>query len=96
MWKEIALGIAEVRAIEPDIGLIEDAVQGDPSTRAVARGVGTEAMSVHHRTIAGGKLRSVAPVPWHDDRFPGRVVGVELDAVPTDVVVRLDRDPATV
>ena len=69
--KEIALRVAEICAIEPDISLIEDAVQSDPPTGTITRGVGAEAMSIHHWPIAGSKLRSVSPVTGHADGSPG-------------------------
>ena len=74
--EEVALGVAEVGAIEPHVGLVEDAVECDPAAVAPSAGAsGREAMPVHDRTIARGELVGVAPVSGDLDRFPVPVVG---------------------
>jgi hypothetical protein len=92
--KEVALTVTKVGAIEPHVGLVEDAVERDPTAGAIGWQVGGEAVSVHDRAVAGSELFGVAPVSGDLDRLPVLVVGVEPNAVPANIVVGLGRKPA--
>ena len=88
--EEVALRVAEVRAVEPGIALIEDPVEHDPTSAAVVPGGG----DVNRwRYISGpslcGECRVVLPVAGNRDRGPVAVVAVEADAEASDVVGRL-------
>ncbi len=93
--EEVPLGVAEVCAVEPEVGLIEDPVEGDPSSVALGRGFGAERAPVHQRPVARRELRRVAPMTRNRDGFPATVVGVESDPVAANVVVGLGRQPST-
>ena len=41
--EEVALGVADVAAVQPDVGLVEDAVEHQPGPLAVGGAVGREA-----------------------------------------------------
>ncbi len=90
---EVALGVAEVGAVEEHVGLVEDAVERHPPPVV---GVGLrrrEPMAVEQRTIAAGELGIVPPVPRDLDRLPRAVIGVEADRPSPHVVVGLGRAP---
>ena len=91
--EEVALRIAEIGAVEPHIGLVEDAVEGDPPATTVSGRVRLEVVAVHDRPVARGELRAIAPVTGDGDLVPCAVVRVQPDRVPPHLVVGLDRDP---
>ena len=91
--EEVALRIAEVGAVEPDVGLVEDAVERDPPAGADGRGGELEALAVQDRPVAG-ELRAVRPPVTGDGDLGPLVVGdVEADAAPAQLVVRGRRPP---
>ena len=53
--EEVALGIAEVGAVEPHVGLVEDAVERDPAALARRRRRQVEAAAVQDRAVAVGE-----------------------------------------
>ena len=57
--QEVALGLAEVGLVEPDVGLVEDAVEDEPGspTRLGCRGV--ERPAVQQRAVAVGGDRGL-------------------------------------
>ena len=61
--EEVALGVAEVGAVEPDVGLVEDAVERHPAARRQSGSGAVEAMAMEQRTVAVGELGMVPPVP---------------------------------
>ena len=85
--EEVALRVAEVGAVEPDVGLVEDAVERHPAAAALRRRGQLEALAVEQRAVAVGELGMVAPVAGHGDLGPRRVVDVEPDRVAAQVVV---------
>src|SRR5205807_270923 len=48
--EEVAFGVADVRAVEPDVALVEDAVEGKPAPPPCRRSSRFEAPAVQHRT----------------------------------------------
>ena len=91
--EEVALGVAEVGAVEPDVGLVEDAVERDPPAGARRRRRQLEARAVEDRAVAGGQLGVGPPVAGHGDVEPAAVVDVEADAGPAQLVVGCARSP---
>ncbi len=91
--EEVALGVAEVGAVEPDVGLVEDPVERDPSSPSLGGRRRGERVSVHQRSGARGELRLVLPMARHGDLGPPRVVAVGADAVAPYVVVGLGSQP---
>ena len=91
--EEVALGIAQVRPVEPDVGLVEDAVEGDPPAPARRRRRQLEAAAVEDRTVALGKVGVRPPVPRNRDRRPVVVVDLEADPVAAEVVVGRPHPP---
>ena len=61
--EEVALGVAEVGAVEPHVGLVEDAVERDPAARARRRGGQVEATPVEDRPVAVGELGCARQCP---------------------------------
>ena len=55
--EEVALGVAEVRAVEPHVGLVEDAVERDPASSSVGWRRGGERVSVQQRAVGGRRTR---------------------------------------
>ena len=93
--REVALGIAEVGAVEPHVRLVHHPVEHDEDALAGAGSVAVEVGAVHHRAGAVGELGDRAPVPGHGDRRPVVVVVVDADAVAPDVVVGAARVPTS-
>ena len=75
--EEVPLGVAEVGAVEPHVGLVEEAVERDPAPLPGPGERGVEASAVHERTIARRERRLRSPMPGHGDVVPVRVVEVE-------------------
>ena len=55
--EEIALGVADVRAVEPDVGLVEDAVEHQPGPPARAEERVLEAAAVEQGPVVGRERR---------------------------------------
>ena len=86
--EEVALGVAEVRAVEPDVGLVEDPVERDPATSSGGGSGHVEPSPEQDRPVAGGELGAAVPVTRDRGRSGHRrVVDVEPDAVVAELVV---------
>ena len=84
---EVALGIAEIAAVEPHVALVEEAVEGQPAPAALAGAVGLEPAAVQQRAVAVRERHGRSPVAWHLDRFPGGIVEVHAVVDAAQVVV---------
>ena len=91
---EVALGVAEVGAVEPHIGLIERAAHLHPHALIVGRFGQFEPMAVQQRAIAVGELGRRSPVPRHRHGGPVAVVALEADATAPQLVVGRASPPA--
>ena len=83
---EVALWVTEVGAVEPDIGLVEDAVELDPSPSSGARRFETERSAVEQRAVPCGRVGHRGPVSRYLDGGPLGVVGIEADQQPSIAV----------
>ena len=90
---EVALGVAEVGAVEEHVGLVEDPVERHPPAVVGSRLRRRESTAVEQRTVAAGELGMVPPVPGTAIVSHVAVVGVEPDRAPPHVVVGLGRAP---
>ena len=54
--EEVALGVAQVGAVHPDVGLVEDALQGEPGPPAGGGTGRLEAAPVEHGFVVPGEL----------------------------------------
>ena len=78
--EEVALRVPEVGAVEPDVGLVEDAVERDPAPPAGVGGGRSNRRAVEDRPVARGERRVAAPVSRDADLGPAAVVDVEPGA----------------
>ena len=86
--EEVALGVAEVGAVEPDVGLVEDAVERQPVAPPSAGPA--RARTACGRSAAPSlpaKSGEVAPVAGTATIGPRRRRGVEPDSVAAQLVV---------
>ena len=60
--EEVALGVAEVGAVEPHVGLVEDALEGDEHAPVVGGWFEVERTSIQQRAVRLGELGNGAPV----------------------------------
>ena len=88
---EVALGVAQVRAIEPHVTLIEDSVDHHESALSVDGCGHREVTSIQQRTVAGREKGMGLPMSGHVHLGPLGVVGVQAHARAQGVVGR-DRD----
>ena len=93
MGEEVALRIAEIGAVEPGIGLIEDPVERHPAARPRRRRRLLEAAPIEDRTVTGGELGVAPPVPRYVEGRPFGVVEVETGARAPELVVGLPGTP---
>jgi hypothetical protein len=91
--EEVALGVTEVRPVEPDVGLVEDAVEGDEQPLTVLRAGVLEAVAVEQRPVGRGERGVAAPVRRDRDLGPAGVVELQADAVAAQLVVHRRGDP---
>jgi len=91
--KEVALWVAEVRAIEPYVSLIEDSVEGDEPAATIGGWSEIELASIQEGAVVRAERGSVAPMAGDFDDWPGGVVEVEPDAVASDIVIGALRPP---
>ena len=90
---EVALGVAEVRAVEPDIALVEQPIEGEPHPRLRLGLDGVlEVRSVEQRAVGVRECAHGSPVPGHRDRLPAVICERRIGEVAAKVVVR-DRGP---
>ena len=75
--EEVALGVAEVGAVEPDVGLVAEAVEHDPAALALRPAGRARSGAVQQRPVGGGELGRRLPVPGHPDLGPLVVDRVE-------------------
>ncbi len=85
--EEVALGIAEVGAVEEHVGLVEDAVQHHPVARPGGAGIELEPGAVQERPVAAREGGRRAPVSGDRDALPSVVVEVQAEGAPAEVVV---------
>ena len=78
--EEVALGVAEIDAVEPDIGLVEESVEHQPLAIARRGGADLDRTAEQQRAVGVGECRGAAPVPGHRDGFPRRVIELGSDA----------------
>ena len=92
---EVALGVADVGAVEPDVALVEEAVEDEPAAPPPRRG---GRLSNRRRCSSGPSLSANAAIerqwPGHGDRLPVAVVEVGLGIGAPQLVVG-GRPPAT-
>ena len=91
--EEVPLRVAEVGAVEPHVGLVEDAVEGDPAAAPLGRRVEVEPAAVEDRAVAGGQLGWSCQWPGTASSGQPVVVDLEPDPAPADLVVGRDRPP---
>ena len=91
--EEVTLGRAEVTAVEPDVAVVEDPLEGEEPPPALRQGGGGEAAPVEHRAVAAGEGRGAPPVAWHGDRLPAGVVEPRLDEPLVEVALGLAGQP---
>ena len=92
---EVALGVAQVRPVEPHVGAHERALQDDPPTVARSSFVATdlEPVPVEERPVLVREGGRRAPVAGHRHRLPRGVVAVDVERHPPGVVVGDGRPP---
>ena len=73
MGEEITLGVADVRAVEPHVALVEDAVETQPHPFVDGGNGCAEAMPIQHGTVDGGQTGRAGPVAGHGDVRPSVV-----------------------
>lgn len=83
---EVALRVTEVGAVEPDIGLVEDAVELDPPASAFIRRLEAECSAVEQWAVPCWRVGHCGPVSRHLDGGPLGVVGIEPDQQPSIAV----------
>ena len=96
--EEVPLGVAEVRPVEPHVGLVEDPVEIEPSPGPRRRrGIGhvVEPCSVQQRVLVVGECRAALPVAGNHEVLPGLVVEALVLIGPTKLVVAGRRPPGT-
>ncbi len=96
--EEVALGVAEVRPVEPDIGLVEHAVEGEPVPFGIVAGrrVGCERLESpagQERTVRGREVGRGTPVAGDVELAPIPVVEVGLGIGAPEVLIGDDRLP---
>ena len=82
---EVAVGIAHVGTVEPDITLLGDPVQGDPAAPILRHGRHREAMAVEDRAFVG-EVGRVGPVAGHGDLGPVAVVECRFVEGPAELL----------
>src|SRR4051812_28529465 len=85
--EEVTLRVAEVGAVQPHVGLVEDAVQGDEVALAFGRRCQFEPLPVEQRTVVADEWRQPLPVARHLYLGPVPVEVVEADCTATPLVV---------
>ncbi len=89
--EEVALGVAQVGAVEPHVARVEDAVEDEPGASwsfRRAEGLGAlERGAVEHRSVPLGEGGGRTPVAGHADERPVPVVVVGIVVVATGLLV---------
>ncbi len=93
--EEVALGVADVAAVEPHVALVEEAVEGQPRSAAGRWPLGREPCAVQQRPGRVGEFGTRLPVPRHRDRRPRRVVEVDVGVLTPEVFVGNGCEPRT-
>ena len=95
--EEIALAVPQVGPVQPDVGLIEDAVEGQPPPLAVvgAGGAG-DRRRLERRPVVGGEGGAGAPVAGDGHGRPVTVVEPGLGERPPERLVGVVRPPGSV
>jgi hypothetical protein len=84
---EVALGVAEVAAVEPHVALVEEAVEHQPGPLARGAGTGLEPASVQQRPVGVGERLGRPPVAGDLHGRPRRVVEAGVGPHPSQLVV---------
>ena len=71
--EEVARGRADVSAVEPDVAVVEDAVEGEEAAVARRERRTLERAAVEQRAVARREVRGAAPVAGHRELGPVRV-----------------------
>jgi len=79
MREEVALGLAEVAGVEPDVAVVEDAVQDQERTAAALETGARELSAVEDRAVGLRELGCRAPVTGDRQRSPLAIVEPALD-----------------
>ena len=82
---EVAVGVADIGAVEPDITLLGEPVQGDPAAPILRHGRHREAMAVEDRAFVG-EVGRVGPVAGHGDLGPVAVVECRFVEGPAELL----------
>jgi hypothetical protein len=77
---EVPLGVAEVRAVEPHVALVEEAVERQPGAAVGGRCRRVEGAAVQEGSVGVGERRRRPPVARHLHALPA--VGVEVVVLP--------------
>ena len=85
--EEVALGRAEVLAVEPDVAEVEDAVEGQEPTVAGGQRRRGERAPAEQRAVGLGERRGAAPVPGDVELGPVGVHEVGVGEAPSEVAV---------
>ena len=87
MGEEVTLGISEVRAVEPHVGLVEDTVEGDEVALALGCCGQLETLAIDQRLVVAGERLEVSPMAGHLDLRPVVVEVFEADCTAATLVV---------
>ena len=93
--EEVALRVTQVPAVEPHVGLVEDALETNEPAAPLRGCIELEVMAVQQRAVAVGERRVAAPVPGDRHLGPLAVVVVEAHAIAAHVVVGDARAPGS-
>lgn len=98
MWNEVPLRVTEVCPVEPDIRLVVDAIELDPTSIAGFRRVKGERSAVQQRATVSCRHSGIlsGPVSGHLDCGPVAIVGFETDHLTAITVADGRRFPESV
>tara|TARA_B100000678_G_scaffold226948_1_gene194776 strand:- start:195 stop:509 length:315 start_codon:yes stop_codon:yes gene_type:complete len=77
MLNEISLGISEVRSVEPEIALVTQAINSEPTATPVLQSVEVEAVAVQD-CVGVAKLFNIAPQAGNLNVKPVAVIEVDV------------------
>ncbi len=82
--EEVPLRVAEVRAVEPHVALVEEPVEREPRAGVVAGRIEPERSAVQQGTVRVGERRARAPVARDVDRLPPADLVIRIRELPTE------------